>query len=93
MIKTITQKKILELLEQDLDQKTYQSRYYKYINRRSALKKALELTNQLKGKTLIVSTGVGSEQGLTQPQKTMKWDEREVWIDEYLKFVRPKLLK
>ncbi len=56
--------------------------------RSKAFQKALEIASKLKGKTLIVSTGVGSEQGLTHPSGTVKWDEREQWINAYRKFSR-----
>lgn len=56
------------------------------INRAKAFRKALSLSSNLKGKTVIVSTGVGSEQGLTQPKGIMNWDERKQWITAYQKF-------
>ena len=84
---------IISLLEEKLPKKSNNTKYFKFKNRRKSFQKALELAENLKGKTLIISTGVGTEQGLTQPNGTMNWDERDVWHKEYLKIANPKLLK
>jgi UDP-N-acetylmuramoyl-L-alanyl-D-glutamate--2,6-diaminopimelate ligase len=70
---------IVSLLTQNYPESEKGSTYYTIPIRKKAFKKALELCKSLKGKTLIVSTGVGSEQGLTQPGGHLKWDERVVW--------------
>jgi UDP-N-acetylmuramoyl-L-alanyl-D-glutamate--2,6-diaminopimelate ligase len=79
---------ILNLLGRDLDPNQENQKYFKMENRREAFKKALELSQSLgqTSKALIVSTGVGSEQGITQPNGKMDWDERRVWIEEFVKF-------
>jgi UDP-N-acetylmuramoyl-L-alanyl-D-glutamate--2,6-diaminopimelate ligase len=83
-----------DLLLESLDEK----KVIKEINRREAFKDALllakllmenkdrpEVTTDFYRKIIIVSTGVGSEYGITQPGGTMEWDERQVWLDEYQK--------
>jgi UDP-N-acetylmuramoyl-L-alanyl-D-glutamate--2,6-diaminopimelate ligase len=59
-----------------------------YSNRKDAFVAALNKTIKLKGNTLIVSTGVGSEQGLTQPTGILKWDERAVWREVFSRFMK-----
>lgn len=75
---------ILSLLEKDLDKSELDKSYFKEVNRKQAMLKALELSKLLQVKqntrVLIVSTGVGSEQGLTQPDGVMEWDERKEWL-------------
>jgi UDP-N-acetylmuramoyl-L-alanyl-D-glutamate--2,6-diaminopimelate ligase len=53
------------------------------INREDAFKTALEIAHKSEGKILIFSTGVGSEQGLTNPKGSIIWDEREKWVQVY----------
>lgn len=88
---------IIELLSQTYPKKTLNKKYFCEINRRQAFILALNLAKQLSSqqksaakqkkafknsqKILIVSTGVGTEQGLTQPGRIMAWDERQVWRD------------
>jgi UDP-N-acetylmuramoyl-L-alanyl-D-glutamate--2,6-diaminopimelate ligase len=70
---------IVDLLGQSLDKKLENKKYFKVLNRKDAFNKALEIAAKSNKKTLIVSTGVGSEQGLTQPEGKIEWDERAVW--------------
>ena len=55
--------------------------YISNISREEAMKEALRKALGNNKKVLIVSTGVGSEQGLTQPKGTMDWDERRKWVE------------
>jgi UDP-N-acetylmuramoyl-L-alanyl-D-glutamate--2,6-diaminopimelate ligase len=63
-------------------------KFWQIIDRREAMRRALKLSQQLLGNglasgsidVLLVSTGVGSEQALTQPQGLQPWDEREEWL-------------
>lgn len=54
------------------------------LRRRDAFTRALGLAQQIAvgcdgAKILIVSTNVGSEEGLTQPEGLIEWDEVEIW--------------
>ena len=60
---------------------TPDKRVFAEIDRQKAFAKALEVAESLKGPTVIVSTGVGTEQGLTQPSGVLSWDERAKWIE------------
>lgn len=51
------------------------------VDRQKAFSKALNLAKKLKESTLLVSTGVGTEQGLTQPEGVIVWDERTKWLE------------
>jgi UDP-N-acetylmuramoyl-L-alanyl-D-glutamate--2,6-diaminopimelate ligase len=57
--------------------------YATNINRKEAMTFAIKNfidKQELAGKkVLIVSTGVGAEQQLTQPTGQMQWDERKIW--------------
>ena len=70
---------IVDILSQNFDPKENDIKYVKVINRLEGFKIALEWAKSVGGKSIIVSTGVGVEHGLTQPSGTMEWDEREVW--------------
>jgi UDP-N-acetylmuramoyl-L-alanyl-D-glutamate--2,6-diaminopimelate ligase len=70
---------ILKALSEHYPREQENQTYFKALKRKDAFLKALEIAKSLKGKSLIVSTGVGSEQGLTQPGGKMEWDERVVW--------------
>jgi UDP-N-acetylmuramoyl-L-alanyl-D-glutamate--2,6-diaminopimelate ligase len=77
---------ILDLLEQDLDKEQINKTYFRVVDRQKAINKALELYQSLHTgnpslKILLVSTGVGSEQGLIQPEGVVSWDEREKWLE------------
>ena len=70
-------KAIVKTLQQHItpDKNTFEE-----VNRAEAFQKALRVAGKLKEPTIIVSTGVGTEQGLTQPNGILEWDEREKWI-------------
>lgn len=76
---------ILNLLVQDLNSADEGIKFQKVLDRRSsfilALNKAQEYASLSSQsiKVLIVSTGVGAEQGLTRPEGKIEWDERKVW--------------
>lgn len=70
---------IVDLLAKNYPEEGMGEKYIKVINRKKAFQEALKLAISSKQKTLIVSTGVGSEYGLTQPGGTIKWDETQVW--------------
>jgi UDP-N-acetylmuramoyl-L-alanyl-D-glutamate--2,6-diaminopimelate ligase len=70
---------IINLMTQNVPKKDLEQSCFKFINRKDAMSKALEIAKSMTAPTLIVSTGVGSEQGLTQPEGTIEWDERDVW--------------
>jgi UDP-N-acetylmuramoyl-L-alanyl-D-glutamate--2,6-diaminopimelate ligase len=62
--------------DHQLDGKTYS----KVVNRKQAMIAALKQAQKQTGKkVLIVSTGVGAEQQLTQPEGMLDWDERLIW--------------
>jgi UDP-N-acetylmuramyl tripeptide synthase len=74
------EKEIKEVNEFDGSQK-----YMKEVNRQKSFELALEIAKKYaeissdKVKVLIVSTGVGSEQLMVQPEGEIERDEREVW--------------
>ena len=71
---------ILDLLTERLLKKEENKKFFKIINRRLAMSKALQVGLQFANKkVLIVSTGVGSEASLTQPHGSIPWDEKLVW--------------
>jgi UDP-N-acetylmuramoyl-L-alanyl-D-glutamate--2,6-diaminopimelate ligase len=70
---------IVDLLGNSLEKKLENKKYFKILRRKDAFVKALEIAAKGNKRTLIVSTGVGSEQGLTQPGGKIEWDERDVW--------------
>jgi UDP-N-acetylmuramoyl-L-alanyl-D-glutamate--2,6-diaminopimelate ligase len=70
---------IVNLLSHNYPPEEEGSKYIKEINRRKAFKKALHYSAQSKEPCIIVSTGVGSEYGLTQPGGVMTWNEPLVW--------------
>ncbi len=79
---------ILDLLAQNCLKKEEGKKFFKIVNRRLAMQKALEIASTLANqKVLIVSTGVGSEQGLTQPHGIIEWDEKTVWQELVQEFV------
>jgi UDP-N-acetylmuramoyl-L-alanyl-D-glutamate--2,6-diaminopimelate ligase len=80
---------ILDLLAQDLPKENLNQKYFREINRRLAIKKSLFLAKEIhiqdsSKKILLVSTGVGTEAFLTQPNVKLSWDERQVWLEEFL---------
>jgi UDP-N-acetylmuramyl tripeptide synthase len=73
------------------------SKYIKEINRTRALELALEIADQMSleyqksddtCKVLIISTSVGSQQTMTQPEGEIEYDERKVWAKVFGEFAR-----
>ncbi len=78
---------IIDLLGKNYPENLKNKKYFSETDRRKTFLKALEIAKTKKPqKTLIVSTGVGSEQGLTQPGGKIEWDERKVWIEMFNNF-------
>jgi UDP-N-acetylmuramyl tripeptide synthase len=73
---------------ENIDEFTTNSKYIKEINRHQAMRFALDVANKMTNshidnepmKILIISTGIGSEQLLIQPQGVIEHDEREEWV-------------
>jgi UDP-N-acetylmuramoyl-L-alanyl-D-glutamate--2,6-diaminopimelate ligase len=65
-------------------------KYLKEINRQKSFELALEIAKKYaelsvdETKVLIVSTGVGSEQLMVQPEGEIERDERKVWKDTWI---------
>jgi UDP-N-acetylmuramoyl-L-alanyl-D-glutamate--2,6-diaminopimelate ligase len=88
-------KEIIKLLKQEIPKDFLEKKVKSVLNRKESFIKALEIAKNIKSsksnmqnqtlpaKVLIVSTGVGTEQKLTQPYKSIIWDERKVWIDVF----------
>jgi UDP-N-acetylmuramoyl-L-alanyl-D-glutamate--2,6-diaminopimelate ligase len=63
------------------------SKYIKEINRKKALRIANKIANKMAQlesteqalKVLVLSTSIGSQQTMTQPEGEIKYDEREEW--------------
>ena len=76
---------ILDMLTEKLTNNI--DKFVKIVDRKTAMIHAIRKAQEIKGgKVLIVSTGVGAEQQLTQPSGLMTWDERKIWsmlFDEY----------
>lgn len=74
-------KAIIGLLETNFPKNQKNKTYFTFIKRKDAFKKALKIAKSLpkNKKVVIVSTGVGSEYGLTQPRGVIKWNEKDVW--------------
>ena len=68
------------------------SKYLKEINRTHALELALEIADQMakywqeEFKVLIISTSIGSQQTMTQPEGEIEYDERDVWTKVFNEF-------
>ena len=68
------------------------SKYLKEINRTKALGLALEIAVQMakcsqeECKVLIISTSIGSQQTMTQPEGEIEYDERELWAKVFGEF-------
>jgi UDP-N-acetylmuramoyl-L-alanyl-D-glutamate--2,6-diaminopimelate ligase len=76
---------IIHKLSTDYPQNKAGENWFWDIDRKKAMKTALKIAKSVcesnkNEKILIVSTGVGTEQGLTQPEGVIKWDERRVWV-------------
>ena len=86
---------ILQMLKKDVSKEVFRNQFKSEINRKESFKKAIKLAIEIKSnkfnmqnellpaKVLIVSTGVGSEQQLTQPKNPIKWDERRIWTEVF----------
>jgi UDP-N-acetylmuramyl tripeptide synthase len=84
---------ILALLTKDYDKSIHNDKNQKYFvtpSRQIAFETALEqakkiietgLKNQTQIQVLIISTGVGTENGLTQPGGTLDWNEKVKWTE------------
>jgi len=75
---------IVEMLAQKLPVNMRNKKYIKIIHRKDAMQKAYlkakeYLSQENIKEVLVVSTGVGTEQFLTQPDGKLKWDERLMW--------------
>jgi UDP-N-acetylmuramoyl-L-alanyl-D-glutamate--2,6-diaminopimelate ligase len=71
---------IIEMITQNYNRANLEKTYSTNINRKEAMIAALTRATKHKDeKVLIVSTGVGTEQYLTQPTGLMKWDEKMIW--------------
>lgn len=91
---------ILELLCKQLPPDQKDIKYQVTPSRKHAfdlaIKKAIELQTSFGNltpdplKILIVSTGVGSENGLTQPNGVMPWNEKKEWEKSFQEFMTIK---
>ncbi|MGL4757900.1 MAG: glutamate ligase domain-containing protein, partial [Patescibacteria group bacterium] len=71
---------ILDMIAKDFDSSLEGKTYTKVINRKDAMIQALRKSQTYESsRVIIVSTGVGTEQFLTQPDGLMRWDERLIW--------------
>jgi UDP-N-acetylmuramoyl-L-alanyl-D-glutamate--2,6-diaminopimelate ligase len=79
---------ILDMIAKNFNHDNLNRTYSSIINRKEAMIFALKKAAELKGeKVIIVSTGVGTEQFLTQPDGMMRWDERLIWEMLFNNFV------
>jgi UDP-N-acetylmuramoyl-L-alanyl-D-glutamate--2,6-diaminopimelate ligase len=86
-------KEILRLQSQNFDKKLKDKKYILEVNRKKAFKTAIQKASKLakqSQKVILVSTGVGTEDGLTQPGGVMDWDERGEWLGSWYEFVSGK---
>gem|GEM_PF-974816 len=78
---------IVDLLAFSLSKTLENQKFFKITDRLLAFRKALnlglELAQKNSQKILIVSTGVGSEDGLTRPEGKLDWQEKEIWQQEF----------
>jgi UDP-N-acetylmuramoyl-L-alanyl-D-glutamate--2,6-diaminopimelate ligase len=80
--------KIIEMITQNYDKSGLNITYTTEIKRKEAMTKSIHKANEYKGeKVIIVSTGVGTEQYLTQPEGLMRWDERLIWEMIFANFI------
>jgi UDP-N-acetylmuramoyl-L-alanyl-D-glutamate--2,6-diaminopimelate ligase len=71
---------ILDLITTNFDKTQNGTSYATNTNRKNSMIWAIKKANEYAGqKVIIVSTGVGTEQFLTQPEGLMRWDERLMW--------------
>jgi UDP-N-acetylmuramyl tripeptide synthase len=81
---------ILSLMTEQLPETQSGKKYLTSFSRKEAFEMALFHAKELDEeyvKILIVSTGVGSENGLTQPGGVIKWDEAQVWQELFQEIV------
>jgi UDP-N-acetylmuramoyl-L-alanyl-D-glutamate--2,6-diaminopimelate ligase len=79
---------ILEMISKNFNHDNLNKTYTPIVSRKEAMIYALKKAIDLKGeKVIIVSTGVGTEQFLTQPDGMMRWDERLIWEMLFNNFV------
>ncbi len=79
---------ILELITKNYNHDNLNQTFTTIVNRKDAMIHALRKASNYKDeKVIIVSTGVGTEQALTQPEGMMRWDERLVWEMIFNNFV------
>lgn len=74
---------IVDLLAKNLDPKKASKQYFQVIDRYEAMKAAFSKAKLLKGRTLIISTGVGNEYGLTRPGGKIEWNEKRKWKEVF----------
>jgi UDP-N-acetylmuramoyl-L-alanyl-D-glutamate--2,6-diaminopimelate ligase len=74
---------IIDLLAKNLPATDEGKKYYRSTDRLSAMRSALSKAKILKGRTLIVSTGVGNEFGLTRPEGKIEWNEPAKWREVF----------
>lgn len=79
---------ILDELGQNYDNNLDGIKFKKIINRQHAFTYALEIAKKYiqddsNNKVLVFSTGVGTETGLTQPNKILDWDEKQKWQEAF----------
>lgn len=74
-----------------------QSKYLKEVNRTKALELGLKIADQMaleymksneECRVLILSTSIGSQQTMTQPDGEIEYDEREVWAKKFEEFAK-----
>jgi UDP-N-acetylmuramoyl-L-alanyl-D-glutamate--2,6-diaminopimelate ligase len=81
---------IVDILGSEFDKELENKKYYKEIDRYEAFQLGFNICqkilekNLLNNKILLVSTGVGSEKGLTRPGQILDWDERIKWVQAFL---------
>ncbi len=79
---------ILDLITTNYDKSLVNTKYITNINRKESMIAAIKIADQYTSqKVIIVSTGVGTEQFLTQPEGLMRWDERLMWEMLFANFV------
>jgi UDP-N-acetylmuramoyl-L-alanyl-D-glutamate--2,6-diaminopimelate ligase len=74
---------IINLLAKNIPVAELDKSVYKVTDRFTAMKQAFSKAKLLKGRTLIVSTGVGNEFGLTRPSGKIEWNEKQKWKEVF----------
>lgn len=81
---------IIDILGSEFDKELENKKYYQEVDRYEAFRLGFNIAqkildkNLLNNKILLVSTGVGSEKGLTRPGQILDWDERIKWVQAFL---------